>query len=584
MANNTLSGAGIVTGQIVQAAEITQFVNAFTGVPVNSKGYDITISGSLNLTGSLLMTGSFINEFSGQFTSLGLGVVAPTAPTMLHIKDTAAGGDPIVLLEGNAGTDNARIRFSNSDVSYDLGAYGSSDDDFQIVQDAGGTVLTPFIVGKNTPTETFQIYNGILGIGMGNNFNSNPSNLPVKSIQAFETVSGSLLQGLIISASGVGVGTNANIYGTASQALYAGSAGTIAGGVNLGSVVMTGTNTSAFSASGNFNTAFNISSAGSGTILSKKFKLASATSEIMDYVGATIISGSDTGLHIGYPTDNGTEIVINDDLEKILIKAPNYLYVVQDGTNSRTVFSNEVRISGSATPELLVGPIGANGANFPSSSLNQQNLSFDYGGVNYIRNSKPDNLSRLALSVGSNAANGVGLVISGSTGNFSDTVTNKSIQILNRGAGIADSSRLSLRAGANTGATLVHARSIYEINPLVGNGVTSFPLITFDCSSFGIDQIFSANVKVLGGEGSSDVNACLAEVIEVLMFYNNSSSTVTLLNTTVVSSQRGSSVSAATVVASVNSSNFVVTCTGVGGKNIQFSAFMTLDNNSQNSF
>ena len=63
MAHQNLSSAGIATGQIVEASEITQFVNAFTGQPVNNQGYDITISGSLNLTGSLLMTGSFISEF-----------------------------------------------------------------------------------------------------------------------------------------------------------------------------------------------------------------------------------------------------------------------------------------------------------------------------------------------------------------------------------------------------------------------------------------------------------------------------------------------------------------------------------------
>ena len=65
MAHQNLSNTGIVDGQIVEASEITQIVNAFTKVPVNGSGYDITISGSLNLTGSLLMTGSFVNEFTG---------------------------------------------------------------------------------------------------------------------------------------------------------------------------------------------------------------------------------------------------------------------------------------------------------------------------------------------------------------------------------------------------------------------------------------------------------------------------------------------------------------------------------------
>ena len=63
MANNTLTKAGIVDGQIVEAVEIYQIVDALTGVAAdNGEGYDITISGSLNLTGSLLMTGSLIIE------------------------------------------------------------------------------------------------------------------------------------------------------------------------------------------------------------------------------------------------------------------------------------------------------------------------------------------------------------------------------------------------------------------------------------------------------------------------------------------------------------------------------------------
>ena len=51
---NTLSNTGIVTGQTVEALQVSQSVDAFTG----ANDYDITISGSLTLTGSLLQTGS----------------------------------------------------------------------------------------------------------------------------------------------------------------------------------------------------------------------------------------------------------------------------------------------------------------------------------------------------------------------------------------------------------------------------------------------------------------------------------------------------------------------------------------------
>ena len=51
---NILSNTGIVTGQTVEALQVSQSVDAFTG----AKPYDITISGSLTLTGSFLQTGS----------------------------------------------------------------------------------------------------------------------------------------------------------------------------------------------------------------------------------------------------------------------------------------------------------------------------------------------------------------------------------------------------------------------------------------------------------------------------------------------------------------------------------------------
>ena len=51
---NQLSYTGIATGQTIEALQVSQSVQAFTG----QAAYDITISGSLELTGSLLSTGS----------------------------------------------------------------------------------------------------------------------------------------------------------------------------------------------------------------------------------------------------------------------------------------------------------------------------------------------------------------------------------------------------------------------------------------------------------------------------------------------------------------------------------------------
>ncbi len=46
---NVLSQVNIVDGQIVEAHHISQSINAFTGV----EAYDISLSGSFNMTGSI---------------------------------------------------------------------------------------------------------------------------------------------------------------------------------------------------------------------------------------------------------------------------------------------------------------------------------------------------------------------------------------------------------------------------------------------------------------------------------------------------------------------------------------------------
>jgi len=62
-----ISSSGITDGSRITAAQITQVTDALSGV----SAYDITISGSLNLTGSSPVTGSF----SGDGSSL-IGVIS----------------------------------------------------------------------------------------------------------------------------------------------------------------------------------------------------------------------------------------------------------------------------------------------------------------------------------------------------------------------------------------------------------------------------------------------------------------------------------------------------------------------------
>ena len=54
MALKTISKTGVATGQTIEALQVSQSADAFTG----QQGYKITISGSLITTGSVLISGS----------------------------------------------------------------------------------------------------------------------------------------------------------------------------------------------------------------------------------------------------------------------------------------------------------------------------------------------------------------------------------------------------------------------------------------------------------------------------------------------------------------------------------------------
>ena len=60
---NVLSQVNIVDGQIVEAHHISQSINAFTGV----KAYDISLSGSFNMTGSINGEPSRINPLTASY-------------------------------------------------------------------------------------------------------------------------------------------------------------------------------------------------------------------------------------------------------------------------------------------------------------------------------------------------------------------------------------------------------------------------------------------------------------------------------------------------------------------------------------
>ena len=79
---NTLSPTGIQTNQTIEASQVSQSIDAFTG----AAPYDITISGSLELTG----TGSLTTAGAVTFTE----VVTNTSPdpNTLNVVNIDANG------------------------------------------------------------------------------------------------------------------------------------------------------------------------------------------------------------------------------------------------------------------------------------------------------------------------------------------------------------------------------------------------------------------------------------------------------------------------------------------------------------
>ena len=394
MPQNRFSGTGILDGQIVEANQVSQSVDAFTG----AKDYRITLTGSMELSGSLLMSGSFINEYTGQFSTLGLGVAAPTAPTMLYIKDTSAGGDPAIIMEATTGNDSARIRLKNPDVEYDLGAFGSSGDDFMVVQDTTTTPNFPFIVGKDTVSYTLYAVDDSVGVGLGSNTKVILNPLDAGSLQAAGRVSGSSMRATVISASGgqAGVGGGANMHGTASYTVYIETA-----------------QTASYVKAENIDFYYSISQQ-----VNSGGRIAAVTGSF-----GNVQTDSDSGYSIGKPNGGYTKIISGSAGGNLFfgsIAENNFVKMTGTGNTIElnsggevylkdNVFTpGKITISGSlaGNRELVVGPDAASGTiNSPSASLLPNDLQFNRNQTAYVSNMNIDGTSKLALSAGGGSAN-----------------------------------------------------------------------------------------------------------------------------------------------------------------------------------
>jgi len=110
-----LSNSGIVTGQPVLAAQVSQSVQAFTGVV----GYDITISGSLNLPANTQMNGTASEAIFA--TSAG----STTGPTStITISEEAAAETNFIVFSPSSSAGGSAQSLKNTDTVGGGGATG----------------------------------------------------------------------------------------------------------------------------------------------------------------------------------------------------------------------------------------------------------------------------------------------------------------------------------------------------------------------------------------------------------------------------------------------------------------------------
>jgi hypothetical protein len=185
---NVLSQVNIVDGQIVEAHHISQSINAFTGV----EAYNISLSGSFNMTGSINGEPSRINPLTASYAITALYAINAIAVFPYYGNATIIGSLGVTgesLFEGPiAGLFNTAIG-SNALLSIVSGNYNiaignsalynnlTGADNIAIGESALSNNLTGadnIAIGYNTlPTNTVESNNIAIGENVGNNVTSN---------------------------------------------------------------------------------------------------------------------------------------------------------------------------------------------------------------------------------------------------------------------------------------------------------------------------------------------------------------------------------------------------------------------------
>jgi hypothetical protein len=167
----TLSKANIAQGNTIQPADVSQSIDALTGL----FSYDITISGSLNLTGSVV-TGSTANFTSVTASLFGTGSWA--------VSSSRAVSSSLALAANTATTATSSTTADGiSTVSYDIGG-GILQATFDFVagkvalaSGVGSSSVFPALAGKAIGDRVF--ITATYAVGFAFNTPTAPANLIV---------------------------------------------------------------------------------------------------------------------------------------------------------------------------------------------------------------------------------------------------------------------------------------------------------------------------------------------------------------------------------------------------------------------
>ena len=467
-----LSNSGIVTGQPVLAAQVSQSVQAFTG----AIGYDITISGSLNLPANTQMNGTASEAIFA--TSAG-STTGPTS-TIIVSEETAAETNYIVFspsssvggsaqnlkntdtvgaggatggLEYNANTGNLKGKSFESSVSAvtTVGFVGTSSFANSAVTSQAST-----LTNEATDTACFIPF-----------YTSNTGDLPTKTNAGltFNSATG-LLTATSASFSDIVDGGNASRidFTSASFAdLVVSGAGRVGANFTVGGI---GTIIGSAILSSTASISGPIVSSKVGTLAnaSLKFPLVGGT----DTYTAMLFDGTTDDMRIEYGHEASDvffgRIRMSDNLS---VDHFDVVFTGSGPTANSTPFSaygNKVLLAQpSATADAKVG-IGISSSGSIQSLLTVEGSSSAAGRVIRVMDKGQNHI---VASVDYNAdTDGIVRVLSGSNGQDGIQLSSNDVSFFSKNLGLGDftpEARLSVRSSASA------ASRIFEVQNNVGN-------------------------------------------------------------------------------------------------------------------